>query len=174
MSFRPDGPVGVRFTAACLTIAVSAAALGCGGGGAPSKSDYYGSIDSFCGAVASAAKQVSKDTLAVQKDTGADRTKVVKVVADSLQQFADSTENALQDLEKTGVPKAFSAYQDGTSSGFRKFITTLRSTAKAAQKDGAGALSQLGPKLNAVKLPDPPKDVTANAKACASFTPAGG
>jgi hypothetical protein len=171
VSSRPDGPVGVRSAAALLTITASIAAVGCGGGGEPSKTDYYGSIEAFCGDVATAAKQVSKDTLAVQKETSADRTKVVKVVADSLQQFADSTETALEDLEKTDVPKAFTAYQDGTSSGFRKFIATLRSTAKAAEKDGADALTQLGPKLNAVKLPDPPNDITANAKACASFTP---
>jgi hypothetical protein len=174
MSFHPGRPVGVRSAAAFLTITASIAAAGCGGGGEPSKKDYYGSIDSFCGEVASAAKQVSKDTQAVQRDKGADRAKVVKVVTDSLQQFASSTETALVDLEKSDVPKAFNAYQHGTSSGFRQFIATLRSTAKAAEKDGAAALSQLGPKLNAVKLPDPPKDITANAKACASFPPAAG
>ncbi len=163
----------MRAAAVLLTV-VSLAASGCGGDDEPSDKDYYGSINAFCSEVADAAKQVSKDTAAVQRDKGAGRQQVVAVVSRSLDQFADSTEQALDDLEKAGVPKVFTEYQEGTSTGFRKFIDTLRSTAKAAEKDGASALTQLGPKLNAVKLPDPPQDVTANAKACASFSPTSG
>lgn len=153
------------------------AVTGCGGGGGgdePSEDAYFKASDTFCGTVATAAAQVSKDTSAVQADRKADRARVVKVVTASLGTFAQTTETALDTLEKTDVPNAFTAYQDATSAGFRKFIATLRATAKAARADGTAPLTQLGPKLNAIKLPDPPKAITANAKACASFTPVAG
>jgi hypothetical protein len=174
MAFRTRG--WVRRTAVVATLAVTPlAAAGCGGGddGGASKSDYYGSIDRFCGDVAKAAKQVSRDTTAVQKDKDATRKQVVKVVTDSLQQFADSTETALDTLQKADVPETYAGYQKATTAGFRRFVTTLRTTADAATKDGADALSQLGPKLNAIKLPSTPPDITANAKACAGFAPTG-
>lgn len=175
MGFSTRRTAGVRRAAMIAAIAVSLAAAGCGGGGddEPSKSAYYGSIDRFCGDVAKAAEQVSRDTKAVQQDKDATRKQVVTVVTDSLQQFADSTETALDTLQKADVPEAFDGYQQATTAGFRRFITTLRATADAAKKDGADALSQLGPKLNAIKLPNTPPDITANAKACASFSPAG-
>jgi hypothetical protein len=174
-SRRTRRTAGARRTAICATVAVSLAAAGCGGGGdsEPSKSEYYGSIDRFCGDVAKAAEQVSRDTTAVQKDKDATRKEVVKIVTDSLQRFADSTETALDTLQQADVPESFAAYQKATTAGFRRFVTTLRTTADAATDDGADALSRLGPELNAIELPKTPPDITANAKACASFSPTG-
>ncbi len=163
-----------RRIAFLTTLAVLPLSAGCGGGddGGASKQDYYGSIDRFCAGVAKAAKQVSADTAAVQQDKQATRKQVVKVVTDSLQQFADSTETALDTLQQADVPDAYAEYQKATTAGFRRFVSTLRTTADAATKDGAGALSKLGPRLQAIKLPDTPADITANAKACAGFAPA--
>jgi hypothetical protein len=164
-----------RPLASVLSLALLAAASGCGGDGGDgaSEQDYYASINAFCGKVATAAKQVSTDTAAVRKDTSSPPSRRFKAITVSLRHFADSTESALQNLEKTKVPSQFADYQKGTSAGFRTFITTLRTTADVADKDGPAVLTKLESRLNAVKLPDPPKDVTANAKACASFSPAG-
>jgi hypothetical protein len=164
-----------RPAASALIVVLLTAASGCGSGGASgaSKQDYYASINTFCGRVASAARQVSTDTAAVRKDTAAPASRRFKAITVSLRHFAASTETALQDLEKTKVPSQFASYQKGTSAGFRTFITTLRTTADAADKNGPAILTKLQARLNAVKLPDPPKDITANAKACASFSPAG-
>lgn len=169
--------VRTRAAAAVLTITVGAAAgVGCGGGGGDakaSKQDYYAAINGFCGDVATAAKQVSKDTVKAQKATGSSQAARLRIITTSLEQFADSTESALGKLEKAGVPDSFAAYQKGTAAGFRTYIATLRKTAKDSAKD-TSALTRLQARLNAVKLPDPPKDVTANAKACAEFSPAAG
>ncbi len=175
MTPRP-GPRGrARRTAVAVTLVLLTTATGCGGGGGggePSKADYYTSIDRFCGKVAQAARRVSTDTAAVQRDTSAPAAERFAGITRSLTRFAGATETALKDLEGTGVPPAFKAYQDGTSKGFRRFIATLRDTAKDAEKDPR-VLTRLERRLNAVELPDPPREITQNAKACASFSPAG-
>ena len=163
-----------RTAAAILALTLIAALAGCGGsGGGASKKDYYAAINGFCGKVTAAAKQVSTVTQRVQKDTTAPRSVRLQAVTTSLTQFADSTETALNTLQKAGVPATFKAYQAGTATGFESFIAALRKTASESTKTPS-VLTQLQSRLNAVKLPDPPKDITANAKSCAEFTPAGG
>lgn len=158
---------GTRAGAALLAVLVA----GCGSGDdGPSKDGYYKAINGFCGSVTAAAKQVSADTVAVQKDTKASQAARLKRITVSLQGFADATESALDRLEKAGVPDTFATYQEGTSKGFRTFIKTLRTTADESEKD-AQVLTKLEARLNAVKLPDLPPDITANAKACAEFSP---
>jgi hypothetical protein len=173
MTPHPVRRGGVRSSAAVLTVVLTVAASGCGGGDDGSAKDYYSAIDTFCGQVTTAARRVSTDTAAVRRDTSSPAKTRYAAITASLTRFADSTESALGRLEKAKVPKQFSAYQKGTSSGFRTFITTLRDTAASADKNGPKALTELAGKLNAVQLPDPPKDITANAKACASFSPKG-
>lgn len=173
MTSHPVRRGGVRSSAAVLTLALTVAASGCGGGGDGSSKDYYAAIDTFCGKVTAAAQQVSTDTAAVRRDSKAPAADRYAAITKSLTRFADSTESALTKLEQAKVPAKFADYQKGTSAGFRTFITTLRTTATSADKNGPKALTELQGKLNAVKLPDPPKDITANAKACASFSPKG-
>jgi hypothetical protein len=167
--------LGARWLGNVATGAVLLTAAGCGGGGhgKPSKDVYYRSIDRFCGYVATAARQVSDDTHAVKRDKNATQRQVVKVVSASLLQFADATETALDHLHKVNVPDDFATFQRATDTGYRSFVKTLRTTAGAARKDGPKALAQFGPKLSAVKLPDTPPEIAANAKRCAGFTPKG-
>ncbi|MCW3040881.1 MAG: hypothetical protein JWM31_2786 [Solirubrobacterales bacterium] len=165
--------VRVRTTGLALTIALLATATGCGGGDdGPSKKDYYASLNSFCSDVATAAARVSADTAAVERDTKAARSARLALITASLKRFADGTETALDTLAKAGAPEEFAAYQKGTATGFRRFVKTLRDTAAESEKDPA-VLMKLQARLNAVRLPDPPRDVSANARACAEFSPAG-
>lgn len=175
MISRPQRPGGVRRV--CLGIAAAAivAVSGCGGSDGDddeARTDYYASIDTFCRKVASASERATRDTRAVRQDKSAGRSEAVRVVTRSLRQFADATEIALDDLEQTKPPDDLIVYQTATLKGFRTFVTTLRSTVKAAKKDGTRALRRLGPDLDAVPLPDTPQQITANAKQCARFAPA--
>ncbi len=169
---RPQAPARLRVAALGAAVAAVIALSACGGSEKPSKQDYYGSVNTFCGDVAKAAQQVSQATLAVRKDKNADADTVVKAVTSSLDRFASSTESALEKLDAAGVPSDFDEYQRKTEAGFREYISTLRSTAKSARTDGVSALAELESRLNAVKLPDPPADITTNAKACSSISSA--
>jgi hypothetical protein len=168
---RPRG--GARLLAVPLTLVLLATASGCGGSDEPSKTEYYGAVGAFCGKVTTAAKHVSTESAAVRQDSGATPAASLKRITTALSGFADAAEAALKELEKAGVPSQYATFQKGTATGFRRYVSTLRATAHDADKDPT-VLTKLETRLNAVRLPDIPKDITANAKACASFsTPTG-
>jgi hypothetical protein len=175
MRRRPVPRGGARFFAVPLTLALLVTASGCGGGDStPTVKQYYGAIGTFCTQVAAAAKRVSTESNAVSQSPAATQAANLKRITDALGQFADGTDAALKRLEKAGAPDRFAKYQKDNAAGFRKFISTLRATAHDAEKDPT-VLAKLETRLNAVALPDPPKDITANVKPCATtFTAATG
>jgi len=175
MISRPGRAGGVRQVCIGVAAAATVAVGGCGGSDVDddaARTDYYASIDAFCGKVAGASERATRDTKAVRQDKSAGRPEAVRVVTRALSQFADATEIALDDLKRAKPPDDLSVYQTATLTGFRTFVTTLRATVKAAEGGGTRALRRLGPDLDAVPLPDTPQQIAANAKQCARFAPA--
>ncbi|WP_354699483.1 hypothetical protein DSM112329_05200 [Paraconexibacter sp. AEG42_29] len=160
----------VRASVAPVLAALVVAAAGCGGddgddGGMPSADDYYGAMNTFCMDVTAAARAATRTSTAAAKGPAGTR---VKRISTSLGTFADAAEEALAELEDAGAPERFANYQRENAAGFRRYIVTLR--AAAADPDD---LAKLQTRVNAIELPDPPQDITTNAKSCASFSPAG-
>ena len=170
-----------RFTgrtpaAAVAALLASVALAACGGdkdggsGDAPSKQDYYGSIDGFCRDVKGAANKVQADAGKLQKQAPSDPTAAVKGFGASLQTFADATRKATDRLRDGGAPDEFKDFNTKAVTAFEGVATKLGQAADSAKSGKISALSQLGTDLGSVKLPDLPKDVRANAKACADIS----
>ena len=161
-----------RATAVLLTGALlGTAAAGCGGGGGgASKGDYQSSLNTFCTDVKGAATQVQTDATKLQSNVGSDPKKAIAGFGTTLQTFADTTRTALGKLQKTGVPSDYKTFNDKAVKAFNGVITKLDAAAKGAKSGNIQALSSLGTDLNSVKLPDLPKDLAKNAKACGDIT----
>jgi hypothetical protein len=164
---RAHGGLACLLAVGCLGVG----AQGCGGGSdGPSKKDYQGTINGFCTDVKAAAGRVSSDAAKLQSSAAKDPQQAVKGFGTTLQTFADSTQTALDKLRKADVPDQYRSFNDKAVAAFGGVVAKLRAAAKGAKAGDLSALSSLGTDLGAVKLPDLPKDIAKNAKACADIS----
>ena len=164
---------GRALAAAAAVLLVSLSVAACGGDSGddtPSKQDYYGSINGFCRAVKGAANQVQADAGKLQSRAAADPTAAVKSFGPTLERFADATRKATDRLRDGGAPDEFADFNTQVVAAFGGVATKLGTAADNAKSGKISALSQLGTDLTAVKLPNLPKEVRSNAKACAEIT----
>lgn len=154
--------------AACLTL------VACGGGGgddAPSKQEYYGSIDGFCRDVKSAGNRVQADAAKLQRQAPTDAQAAITGFAPTLRTFADATRRAAGRLDRAGAPDELADFNARVVRAFEGVATKLGQAADGARTGKVSALTRLGTDLGAVKLPELPRDVRANARTCADITP---
>lgn len=173
MSSRVRSPRRTHAAAASI-LAVAGLALGtagCGGdSGGPSKTDYQGTINTFCTDVKAAAAKVSSDATKLQSSATKNPQQAVKGFGTTLETFADSTQSALDGLRKADVPSDYKAFNDKAVAAFGGVVGKLHTAADGAKKGNLTALSSLGTDLGAVKLPNLPPDISKNAKACADIS----
>ena len=156
-----------------LALAVAGLGAGCGGGSSdgPSKKDYQASINTFCTDVKAAAGKVvdGRREAAGQRHEEPDSRRS-RGFGTTLETFADSTQTALDRLRKAGVPKDYESFNGKAVTAFDGVIAKLHAAATGAKQGNLTALSSLGTDLGSVKLPDLPKDISKNAKACADIS----
>lgn len=143
---------------------------GGGGGGDSTTKGYYGAIDTFCTSVKSAANQVKTDATKLQANIASDPKQAIKSFATTLDTFANATNAALTKFKAAEVPSKYKSFTDQAVAAFGGVVTKLHAAAKGAKSGSVSAVNNLGADLDAIKLPDLPKDVQKNAKSCAAIS----
>lgn len=164
-----------RSVTAALGLVLVLLIAGCGGGdsggsGDSSANGYYSAIDTFCTSVKSAANQVKTDATKLQANIASDPKQAIKSFATTLDTFANATNAALTKFKAAEVPSKYKSFTDQAVAAFGGVVTKLHAAAKGAKSGSVSAVNNLGADLDAIKLPDLPKDVQKNAKSCAAIS----
>jgi len=161
----------VRTSIGAIVLTAALAVSGCGGGGDDSTTKgYYSAINTFCTSVKSAANQVKTDATKLQTNVASDPKKAIKSFATTLDTFANATNAALTKFKSAEVPSKYKNFTTQAVAAFSGVVAKLHTAANGAKTGSVKAVNNLGTDLDSIKLPNLPKDVQKNAKACADIS----
>lgn len=160
-----------RAGAAAIVASAVLALSACGGGdggGKDTKAEYKTSLNTFCGAVSKSQKDVEAQIQKIQSDPDAakDPQAAIKGFGNALGTFADDLNGALDGLKKSDPPSQYKSFHDGAVKAIGQLATKVDEAATATKKGDVQALSSFGSDVDAIKVPDVPKDLKNGVKNC--------
>lgn len=154
-----------RSLAPLLLAAAVALVAGCGGGAA-SKNEYAGELNSFCSQFLGATKDLQKTGSSLGGST--DPKEAAKKLGTAVQTFSDEIGSSLTGLKEIEPPKEYVKFNDGLVKGLDEAQKRLDKVATSAKTGDVKSLGNIGQTLGGLDVPNPPKDLEAKATKCRS------